>query len=238
MLPFMRDQGDGNPSTRQSKGSGPQGGHTSDDGAQEFLTVATNRSKLRKSTILVAILVAIGLVCLWFMIRKSQPQAASAKQADEEETQLEAAIGRLTGVSSEMVNKMDRIVKKFYEFSDVFQVKVDELVKDPFEAEVFAKEIEQEVLASEDVGVQATLIRQQRARERAATLQFLSVMESDDGNACMVNDRILREGDKIEGFLLKRIGSDFIDLLWQDDSGSGAAGSQAQDLTIHLKLSQ
>ena len=87
-------------------------------------------------------------------------------------------------------------------------------------------------------GVQAALIRQQRARERANTLQFLSVMESDDGNACMVNDRILREGDKIEGFLVKRIGSDFIDLLWQDDSGSGAAGSKAQDLTIQLKLSQ
>ena len=66
----------------------------------------------------------------------------------------------------------------------------------------------------------------------------ISVMESDDGNACMVNDRILREGDEIEGFLVKRIGSDFIDLLWQDDSGSGAAGSKTEDLTIHLKLSQ
>jgi len=237
MLSFMRDQGGGDPSTRQSKGSEPQGGHASDDGAQEFLTVATNRSKLRKSTILVAILVAIGLVCLWFMIHKSQPQAASAKQADEE-TRLEAAIGRLTGVSSEMVDKMDRIVKKFYEFSDVFQVQVSELVKDPFKAQVFAKEIEQEVLASEDVGIQAALIRQQRARERAGTLQFLSVMESDNGNACMINDRILREGDEIKGFLIKRIGSDFVDLLWQDDSGSGAAGSETEDLTIHLKLSQ
>ncbi len=238
MLSFMRDQGGGEPSTRQSKGSEPQGGHTSDDGAQEFLTVATNRSKLRKSTILVTILVAIGLVCLWFMIRKSQPQAASAKQGDEEETRLEAAIGRLTGVSTEMVDKMDRIVKKFYEFSDVFQVQVNELVKDPFEAQVFAKEIEQEVLASDDVGVQAALIRKQRARERADTLEFLSVMESDKGNACMINDRILQEGDEIKGFLIKRIGSDFIDLLWRDDSGPGAAGSETEDLTIHLKLSQ
>ena len=205
MLSFMRDQGGGEPSTRQSKGSEPQGGHTSDDGAQEFLTVATNRSKLRKSTILVTILVAIG---------------------------------RLTGVSTEMVDKMDRIVKKFYEFSDVFQVQVNELVKDPFEAQVFAKEIEQEVLASDDVGVQAALIRKQRARERADTLEFLSVMESDKGNACMINDRILQEGDEIKGFLIKRIGSDFIDLLWRDDSGPGAAGSETEDLTIHLKLSQ
>jgi len=238
MLSFLREQEAGDSSARQSKGSDSHGGPTSDDGAQEFLTVATNRSKLRKSTILVAILVAIGLVCLWFMIRKSQPQAASAKQADEEEARLEVAIGRLTGVSSEMVNKMDRIVKKFYEFSDVFQVRVEDLVKDPFEAEVFAKEIEQEVLASEDAGARATLIRQQRMRERASMLQFLSVMQSANGNACMINDRILREGDTIEGFVVKRIGADFVDLTWQDDSSSGAAGSETEDLTIHLKLSQ
>jgi len=238
MLSFMREHGAGDSSTRQSKGSDPHGGPTSDDGAQEFLTVATNRSKLRKSTILVVILVAIGLVCLWFMIHKSQPQAASAKQADEEETRLEAAIGRLTGVSSEMVNRMDRIVKKFYEFSDVFQVRVEELVKDPFEAEVFAKEIEKEVLASEDAGTRAALIRQQRMRERAGTLQFLSVMQSANGNACMINDRILREGDTIEGLVITRIGGDFVDLTWQNDSSPGAAGSETEDLTIHLKLSQ
>jgi len=238
MLSFVREQEAGDSSACQSKGSDSHGGPASDDGAQEFLTVATNRSKLRKSTILVVILVAIGLVCLWFMIRKSQPQAASAKQADEEEARLEVAIGRLTGVSSEMVDKMDRIVKKFYEFSDVFQVRVEDLVKDPFEAEVFAKEIEQEVLASEDAGARAALIRQQRMRERASMLQFLSVMQSADGNACMINDRILRKGDTIEGFVVKRIGGDFVDLTWQNDSSSGAAGSETEDLTIHLKLSQ
>jgi len=236
MLSFMREQGGASSSGPQAKRSGQSGGQTSsEDGAQEFLTVATNRSKLRKSTILVVILVTIGLVCLWFMIRKSQPESASAKQVDEEETRLEAAIGRLTGVSSEMVNKMDRIVKKFYEFSDVFQVQVGELVKDPFEVEIFAKDIKDHVVSNEDT---AALIQERRMKEQAATLQFLSVMQSADGNACMINDRILREGDRIEGFVVTRIGSDFVLLTWQEGGGSGATRAANENMTIQLKLSQ
>ena len=73
-------------------------------------------------------LVGIGLLGLMLMIRRSQPQAASAAPAAGDQTKIEAAITRLTGVRSEMADRMDEIVKKFYEFSDVVQVKVDELV--------------------------------------------------------------------------------------------------------------
>jgi preprotein translocase subunit SecG len=231
----MREQGGAGSSGNQGKHTAGSGGQASDDNAQEFLTVATNRSKLRKSTILVAILVAIGLVCLWFMIRKSRPESASAQQVDEEETQLEAAIGRLTGVSSEMVDKMDRIVKKFYEFSDVFQVQVSELVKDPFAVEIFAKDIKDQVVSNEDT---AALIRERRMKEQAATLEFLSVMQSEDGDACMINDRILREGDRIADFVIAKIGGDFVLLTWQGGGGSGAAGPATDNMTIQLKLSQ
>jgi len=40
-----------------------------------------------------------------------------------------------------MAGRMDEIVKKFYEFSDVVQVKVNELVKNPFAVEGFAKDL-------------------------------------------------------------------------------------------------
>jgi preprotein translocase subunit SecG len=235
MLSFMREQGGSGSSSKQTKRSDQTDGHTSNDTAQEFLSVAANKNKLRKSTILVAILVAIGLVCLWFMIRKSQPESASAKQGDEEENRLEVAIGRLTGVSTEMVDKMDRIVKKFYEFSDVFQVKVSELVKDPFAVEIFAKDMSNQVVSNEDTAV---LIREQRMKEQAATLQFLSVMQSADGNACMINDRILGEGDRVDNFVVTRIGGDFVLLTWQEGGGSGGAGSLTENMTIQLKLAQ
>ena len=235
MLSFMREQGASGSSTKQAKGAAQRSGNASGGTeAQEYLTVAANSSRLRKSTILVAILVVIGLVCLWFMIRKSQPQAASAKQSDEEETKLEVAIGRLTGVSTEMVSKMDQIVRKFYEFSDVFQVDVGELVKNPFEVEVFAKDLKEEMVTNEDRGAQAALI----LRQRASTLQFLSVMQSSGGNSCMINDQILRQGDTVEGFVITRIGGDFVELAWQGDGRSGTVESKITDLRVVLKLSQ
>lgn len=239
MLSFMREEGAAGSSGNQAKGSGRRNAKVSDtEGAQEYLTVAANSKSLRKSTILVVILVAIGLACLWFMIRKSRPQAASAKASEEEQTKIEVAIGRLTGVSSEMVSRMDQIVKKFYEFSNVFQVQVNELVKNPFEVEVFMKDIKEEVGADETAGAQGALIRRQRLKQRASTLQLLSVMQSSGASSCMINDQILRPGERIEGFIITRIGGDFVELAWQGDNESGKADPATEDLTIMIKLSQ
>jgi hypothetical protein len=240
MLSFIREQGGQDPSANQTKNGAqhPPNG-SEDNGALEYLTVATTSKSLRKSTILVAILVSIGLVCLWFMIRKSQPQAASAKQGDEEQTKMEAAIGRLTGISSEMVSKMDEILKKFYEFSGVFQVQVGDLVKNPFEVEVFAKDIKGEVAPQADAQAEAALVKRQRLKQRAGSLSLLSVMQSGPASSCMINDKILRQGDTIEGFVITRIGGDSVELAWRGDGNPASETSAAtEEFNITLKLSQ
>lgn len=74
MLSFMREQGAGNTSANQTQNGGQQPTQGSEDnGSLEYLTVATTSQTLRKSTILVAILVSIGLVCL---VHDSQEPAA------------------------------------------------------------------------------------------------------------------------------------------------------------------
>jgi hypothetical protein len=240
MLSFTREPGAGDPSANPAKGGvqrqpkGPE-----DAGSLEYLTVATNTKSVRKSTILVAILVCIGLVCLWFMIRKSQPQAAMARQIDEEETKMEVAITRLTGVSSEMITKMDQILKKFCEFSSVLQVQVGELVKNPFEVEVFTRDIMSGAASPKDEGAQATLIRKQRLKQRASALGLLSVMQSGQASSCMINDQLLQQGDMIEGFAVTRIGGDFVELTWRGDGEPGNGQSaETEDLKVVLKLSQ
>ncbi len=183
-----------------------------------------------------AILVAIGLVGLGYMIRKSQPQAASARTGDEDETKIEAAIGRLTGVSSEMVSRMDEIVDKFYEFSDVDQVGVTELVKNPFQVEAFMGAVKDQGATEQDEKARAALIRREMIKKRAANLALLSVMRSEDGNACMINDRILRKGDTIEGFVIMEIAANSVKLAWQSEDADPGAGTE--DSTIQLKLAQ
>lgn len=237
MLSFMREQGGEGASGRQVAGLNQLEGCAPDKGEnQEFLTVAATRSSLRRSTILVAVLVAVGLAGLGYMIRKSQPQAAYGQPTKDEENKIEVAISRLTGVSSDMVSHMDEIVDKFYEFSDVSQVEVGELVKNPFEAESLMGAIKQEVTAPQDDAARAAWIRRERLKEAAKSLKLLSVMRSEDGNACMINDRILQQGDTIDGFVVTKIGSNSVLLAWQRQGTVSAA--ETEDLTIMLELAQ
>jgi len=238
MLSFMREPEAGTPADRPSAEAGSPNSQRADGpGAQDYLTVAANRQSLRRSTILVAILVALGLVCLLFMIRKSQPQAASAKHSGNDETKIEAAISRLTGVRSEMADRMDEIVKKFYEFSDVVQVKVSELVKNPFLVEGLAKGGPSEAPAGADPQAQAEQARREKMRQQAATLRLLSIMQSDLGHSCMINDEILRQGDIIEGFTVTQIGNSFVVLVWSPPEAVAGA-PEPEKLNITLKLSE
>ena len=237
MLSFMREQGDENGSRGQSAGGGQRGGASPDNGeAQEFLTVAANRKSLRNSTILVAILVVVGLGGLGYMIHQSRLQPASAQTSNSERNKIEDAITRLTGGSSEMVTRTNEIVDKFYEFSDVFQVGVSELVKNPFEVEVVPKEIKDEVAMAQDDAEKQRLIREQKIKKKAESLKLLSVLRSEDSDACMINDQILHKGDMLEGFQVTEIGAASVLLTWRGDGAGQSVGTD--DLTILLKLAQ
>lgn len=214
MLSFLREQGPEDslvPKPPEAADKKPADS-TKDTQEQEYLTVATQGKQVRKTTIMLAVLFGIGLLSLWFMVKKSAPQTAAASVGTEE-AQIEKAITRITGVRSEMFSRMDEIAKKFYEFSDVQQVKVGELAKNPFELEAFLANAKEPSDTQEgDYDIEAEMIRQ-RAKE---DLQLLSIMQSDQDNCCMINDRILYEGDSIRGFKVFWIGDNFVKLKYED----------------------
>lgn len=214
MLSFLRDQNlediPAQKKTNKTAGKAPGDGDDTDKSQEsEYLTVATQKKRVRKSTTLLAVLFIIGLLCLWFMIKKSTPKAASAASAETEETLIETTIARLTGVKSKIFNRMDEIVKKFYEFSDVPQVKVDELSKNPFEVETFLANLRKKPGAGE---IDAKKLWQQQIRYRSEGMQLLSIMQSNERNCCMIDDKILYEGDSIEGFKVLQIGDSDVKL--------------------------
>jgi len=241
MLSFLREQG-AEKLSAQSPVDAP--GRVNSEAlenapGQQYLTVAAQNKNVRKSTILVAILFGIGLLCLWFMIKKSAPQAASASSTDTQETQIEAAIARLTGVSSELFSRMDQIVNKFYEFSDVLQVQVNELVKNPFELELFLSNLRGKVDSQEDdIDIGAEMIRQQRIRQKAKDMQLWTICQSEQGNCCMIDDKILYEGDLINSFRIIQIGDNFVKLKWQDGKDYPPSETPSPGLEIILKLSE
>jgi preprotein translocase subunit SecG len=215
MLSFMREQGPEellgqkppNDSDEDSKLSEvpPQAQAKSKQQGQEYLTVASRDKNARKSTMVLAGLFCLGLLGLWFMIKKSAPQTATASQEEVsmEEAQMEMAIARLIGFKSEIFNRVGEIVKKFYEFSGVQQVKVNELKKNPFKREVLLGNLNEKPDTEANTNAE---IRQQQLKLQAKNMQLLSIVATDTGYCCVIDDRSLYEGDSIKGFNIKQIG--------------------------------
>jgi hypothetical protein len=217
MLSFLRDQSledlpaEKKNTAKTDSNTPSQGTDTSQE--YEYLTVATHEKRTRKSTILLAVFFITGLVCLWFMIKKSTPKTASAATDETEQTLIETAISRLTGVKSQMFNRMDEIVKKFYEFSEVPQVEVNELSKNPFELETFLANLKRQPGAEGMIDeIDARLLWQQQVQMKSKGMQLLSIMQSNQGNCCMIDDEILYVGDKINDFTVQEIGTNFVTL--------------------------
>jgi preprotein translocase subunit SecG len=211
MLSFLRDSNLGNLPADAAARDAKQNSDTQSK-EQEYFTVATHGRAVRKSTTLLAVLFIIGLLCLWFMIKKSAPKAALAADVSTEETQIETAIARLTGIKSEMFSSMDEIVSKFYEFSDVLQVKVSELVKNPFQLEMFLTNLKAESNAEDSLEIDVEMILQEQITRKAMDMKLVSIMQSNQGVCCMINNKILYEGDLIEDFKVKQIGYNHVKL--------------------------
>src|SRR3972149_4712123 len=236
MLSFLREQEIEDTMQQTAKPVNP--GQTDEiqpqSQTQEYLTVASKSKDVRKSTMLLAVLFGIGLLCLMFMIKKSSPQSASAEIINMEETQIEMAITRLTGVKSEMFSSMDEIVKKFYEFSNVLQVQVNELVKNPFELELFLASLRGKAQSEgKNFNINAEMIIKQQTKD----MQLWSIMQSEQGNCCMINDKILYKGDSIKGFEILEIGDCFVKLKHIPQSNEENLAAHPESGEIVLKLS-
>lgn len=247
MLPFMREPKQTNPILHQGDGAGsrqsaggqdnarkqnaqphkeatgsqhphPSGAQDNDETA-EYLTVASRKGQARKTTYLLVFLFCVGVLCLWLMIKKSVPEAASASGPNAEQSRIEQAISRLTGVRGEVFGGLEKIVNKFYEFSDVEQVNVDELAKNPFKHQVYLGDVTESMIADDADAENERLLRQSR------NMQLLSVMQSEQGNCCMIDDKVLYQGDSIRGLTVHDIGDRSVTL-------------KSEDLEIVLKLTE
>ncbi len=202
MLSFMKDGQNGtvpatvtNTAASDNTDIAPSG----DDG--EFLARVHHGKNLKQSTIILAVLFTVGAVCVWFMIKKVTPPPADAAVGTEE-ARIENAIAQLTGIRTEMDTRMGDIVTRFSEFSDVEQVGIADLKKNPFAIELAVDNLEHAL----DPG------HRREVEERAQKLQLWSIMASPRNACCMINNKILYKGDKIDGFTVTKINSRFVEL--------------------------
>lgn len=236
MLSFIREQsfGDLPAEKKAAAGQTPAEGRQSAS-EKEFLTVATHSQRVRRSTALLTVLLVAGLLCIWFMVKKTSPQAARA--ADANETDIASAITRITGVRSELFDRMDEIVSKFYEFSQVLQVGVNELVKNPFELELFLAGLKAKAEAAEQVlQIDPDVLMRQLMEKQAGDLMLQGIMQSDRGNCCMIDGKTIYVNDSIADFTVVEIGANSVKLQWnpKDDSARFPAGSDKAQIVLKL----
>ena len=176
--------------------------------SDEFISAKTGIKGLKRSTIALGVLFVGGLIGLFIMIKKGAPSFASAQTQDPQQAQIDAIVVKLGGVRSEMSNKMDTIVKKFYEFADVKQVSLDRLIKNPFrQTKVTLK------ASGKAANVAASM-------PKAKDFRLFSIMRSDaDPNkwCCMINDKLFNVGQQISGMTVTQIGASFVILESADN---------------------
>jgi preprotein translocase subunit SecG len=209
MLDFLHDQQDDDLKSPKSKDTVEKSapGDDKEQKQNEYFTVKTEGKKLHKSTILLAVLLGAGLLLLLFMIKKGTPQITEAAVPDAEQAKIDVLVARLGGVGyrTEMSTKMDKIIKKFYEFSNTPQVPESQLIKNPFKFDKFWHGWDQ---GDED-------LHSLLGSYSADNLQLLSIMSTGNEDAewcCMIDDKILYEGDSIKGFKVCEITENYVKL--------------------------
>ena len=206
MLSFLRDPNlETLPAEQQNENDTPQQ-------EQEFLTVASHGKDVRRSSTILGVFFIIGLIALGLMIKKSSPKAASANQkVDAEQMQLEASIAAITGIELEMFEGMDEILKKFYEFSNVMQIDTKELVKNPFLLENFLLNLKSDD-ENNSIKIDPEVIWRETVKQKAKDMKLYSIMQSEKGICCMIDNKILYVGDTINDFTVKEINRENVKL--------------------------
>lgn len=239
MLSFMKENDPENLTGSKKQGKEPLNLNLSDGDKEhnepEYLTVSNRNESVRKTTILLAALFVIGVISLVLMIKKSTPDGAEA--GTSEDKTIETAISRLTGIRSEMFNKMDEILNKFTEFSNIEQVKVNELTKNPFKTQDV---VGQNDRISNDKNIDnMALMKKQHEKQEIENMSLLSIMQSGSGSCAMIGDKLLYKGDKIKSFEVAEIGEDFVRLRWSgDDKGTAENVDSHVNSEIILTLTE
>lgn len=163
-------------------------------GPDDYLTVAGHGKKLRQSTMLLCGLFVIGAAVVLFMIKKTTPVVANAAP-NQDQLQIEAALAKFEQMKKETDRQMNSVVGRFYQYSNVNQIGVSELKKNPFRLEVDF------VPAKEGDGAGVVAQQKERllaeAQYQSGQLELWSVTSTPQGMCCMIGDKVLYEGDTI-----------------------------------------
>ena len=176
---------------------------------EDYLTVSSNSQKVRQSTMAVAVLFAIGALGLWLMVKKTTPAAANAEPS-QDQVQLETALAQLDSMKAEIDSQMSSVSGRFYQFNNVDQVGVEELKKNPFIRGEMGGDS-----GSSGTGDQRLEQIQQEAQIISMGLELWSITATPKGICCMIDDKVLYQGDTYRNMTVKSITEKIVTLEYK-----------------------
>jgi len=193
MLSYLKD-GNSVPASSDMPDGNQAASHTED-----YLTVSGQSQKVRRSTMILVVLFAVGAIGILLMVKKTTPATANAEPS-QNQVQLETALAQLDSMQAEMDSKMNSIAGRFYQFNNVDQVGVEELKKNPF----IRKEMDC-TSSSSGTGTQQQAQIRQEAQVIGMGMELWSITATPKGKCCMIDDKVLYQGDTYRNMTVKSI---------------------------------
>jgi hypothetical protein len=209
MLSYLRDANQTPAAAQMQEQASVSPGEESASGSDRYLKPAAHARNLRQGTIILVILFVAGAAGVWWMIKKSGLSAAQGA-SEEEASQIDKALAQLTSFQAEINSQMDSVASRFSQASELGQITVADLKKNPFRQEYVLDQ------SDEDPSENQTLMRKEEMQRRAGLLKLWSITARQTNSCCMINDKVLYVGDSIQGFVVKEILSDRVRIAYED----------------------
>lgn len=171
--------------------------------------ISAEKKPMNRTTVLVFGALLLGLGGYYFMYARTGPQSAAA--ATPEAEQADATINQFLSAGDENIRVMqqlrqttDKVVAQFRN-SAVAQVPVNELQANPFK---YAQ-------LTDDASA-AAAAQKKRDEDRQAALksvqdlQLQTVLHSGTTRACMINNKMYKEGQDVAGFTIEKISANAV----------------------------
>lgn len=181
-----------------------------DSQAEDYLTVSGQSQKVRKSTMILTVLFVVGGLGIWLMVKKTTPAVASA-ETNQNQAQLENALAQLDSMQAEMDSQMESVSGRFFQFNNVDQVGVEELKKNPF----IRNDIDADSGSSDGGASQELAQIQQEAQVISMGMELWSVTETPKGICCMIDEKVLYQGDTYKNMTVKSIDKKIVTLEYK-----------------------
>jgi hypothetical protein len=174
-------------------------------GETEFVATEEKKPVITQGMLYLLALVAVGGGGTWFMYKRQSPATASAASVEAAQAQQTIDNFLSTGpqgmkLMKEMLHNTESIVREFLEYPSVPQIPLSDLHSNPFRfSQAEPGKVDEDAAKKKKEEERALVLKASQA------LNLQSVMVNGTRSSCMINNKMVSEGQQIDQFVIEKI---------------------------------